>query len=180
MFYILNNNVEDVSVGGIFNLLDFIFNEYYLLYLENVKRKESITELLNYHKKKKLKNWAKFKNLSQKHNLKRKLTRLQARRRRRESQLKIPNLLRLSHKQKLVKRKHQKRMQKWRLEIRRKRRRNCVEKRQMNANVKSNYLIKSWQNNKLWGFPKQVAPSTQTNNSSPWSKVNVLLTLPSS
>jgi len=27
MFYILNNNVEDVSVGGIFNLLDFIFNE---------------------------------------------------------------------------------------------------------------------------------------------------------
>jgi hypothetical protein len=27
MFFILNNNVEDVSVGGVFNLLDFIFNE---------------------------------------------------------------------------------------------------------------------------------------------------------
>jgi len=27
MYYIMNNNVEDVSVGGVFNLLDFIFNE---------------------------------------------------------------------------------------------------------------------------------------------------------
>lgn len=27
MFFILNNNVEEVSVGGIYNLLDFIFNE---------------------------------------------------------------------------------------------------------------------------------------------------------
>lgn len=27
MFFILNNNVEQVSVGGIYNLLDFIFNE---------------------------------------------------------------------------------------------------------------------------------------------------------
>jgi hypothetical protein len=40
MFYILNNNVEDVSVGGIFNLLDFIFNEYRSPYSGNVRRKE--------------------------------------------------------------------------------------------------------------------------------------------
>lgn len=43
MFYILNNNVEDVSVGGIFNLLDFIFNEYLLPHSGNAKRRESST-----------------------------------------------------------------------------------------------------------------------------------------
>lgn len=40
MFYILNNNVEDVSVGGVFNLLDFIFNEYLFPHLESVRRKD--------------------------------------------------------------------------------------------------------------------------------------------
>jgi hypothetical protein len=36
----LNNNVEDVSVGGIFNLLDFIFNEYSPPHLGSARRKE--------------------------------------------------------------------------------------------------------------------------------------------
>lgn len=41
MFYILNHNVEDVSVGGVFNLLDFIFNEYLILDSGNDRRKGS-------------------------------------------------------------------------------------------------------------------------------------------
>lgn len=60
MFYILNNNVEDVSVGGIFNLLDFIFNEYHFFYAENVRRKEWNTEPSSYQKKKRPENSLKF------------------------------------------------------------------------------------------------------------------------
>jgi hypothetical protein len=60
MFYILNNNVEDVSVGGIFNLLDFIFNEYQSFYAGSVRRKEWNTELLSYPKKKRPENSLKF------------------------------------------------------------------------------------------------------------------------
>ncbi len=66
MFYILNNNVEDVSVGGIFNLLDFIFNEYHSPYSGNARRKESSTGLSNYPKRKRLGDSSKFNRLSPK------------------------------------------------------------------------------------------------------------------
>ena len=39
MFFILNNNVEDISVGGVFNLLDFIFNEYVYDYFIGKEKK---------------------------------------------------------------------------------------------------------------------------------------------
>ena len=57
MFYILNNNVEDVSVGGIFSVLDLIFNEYPLPYLAKEKGKESNIEKLSSPKRKKKKNY---------------------------------------------------------------------------------------------------------------------------
>lgn len=99
MFYILNNNVEDVSVGGIFNLLDFIFNEYSLFYTENARRKESNTELSSYQKRKRQENSLKFsKQLLKtlKHQRKKKRHQLKKKGRRKESKLiksKIKSLL---------------------------------------------------------------------------------------
>ena len=60
MYYILNNNVNEVSVSGVYNLLDFIFNQYFFSHLENERRSAINIGKLNFPKRKSKENFKKF------------------------------------------------------------------------------------------------------------------------